>query len=76
MSAVALEYPHTLTEAKPCQCREPAPASNPAGALEPETWVDEHGDYLYSYALLRVRNRELAEEIVQETFLAALKACH
>ena len=40
----------------------------------PESWVDEHGDYLYSFALLRLRDRELAEEVVQETFLAALKA--
>ncbi|MCI0696436.1 sigma-70 family RNA polymerase sigma factor [candidate division KSB1 bacterium] len=75
MSVVALEYPHSLTEAKPRQRREPAPAPNPARALEPEAWVDKHGDYLYSYALLRVRNRELAEELVQETFLAALKSC-
>ncbi|MDZ7344802.1 MAG: sigma-70 family RNA polymerase sigma factor [candidate division KSB1 bacterium] len=43
-------------------------------AINPETWVDEHGDYLYGFALLRLRNRELAEEMVQETFLAALKA--
>lgn len=42
--------------------------------LKPEAWVDEHGDYLYSYALLRLRDRELSEEMVQETFLAALKA--
>jgi len=45
-----------------------------APGLNPETWVEKHGDYLYSYALLRLRRRELAEEIVQETFLAALKA--
>jgi len=40
----------------------------------PEKWVDEHGDYLYRYALMRLRNPELAEEIVQETFLAAIQA--
>lgn len=40
----------------------------------PETWVDQHGDYLFRYALLRLRNREVAEEVVQETFLAALQA--
>jgi RNA polymerase sigma-70 factor, ECF subfamily len=39
-----------------------------------ETWVDQHGDYLFRYALLRLRNKQLAEEVVQETFLAALKA--
>ena len=41
---------------------------------DPALWVDQHGDYLYRYALMRVRNRELAENLVQETFLAALTA--
>lgn len=37
-------------------------------------WVDEHGDYLYKYALFRLRDGSAAEDAVQETFLAALKA--
>jgi len=37
----------------------------------PEHWVDEHGDYLYRYALTRLRDPSQAEEVVQETFLAA-----
>jgi RNA polymerase sigma-70 factor (ECF subfamily) len=36
--------------------------------------VDEHGDYLYRYALARVGRREAAEDLVQDTFLAALQA--
>ena len=40
----------------------------------PETWVDQHGDYLYRYAISRVQDPALAEDLVQETFLAALKA--
>ena len=39
-----------------------------------EGWVDEHGQYLFRYALPRVRDRHWAEELVQETFLAALKS--
>ncbi len=39
-----------------------------------ESWVDEHGDYLFGYVLPRVRDRHVAEELVQETFLAAIKA--
>ncbi|HWE97718.1 MAG TPA: sigma-70 family RNA polymerase sigma factor [Tepidisphaeraceae bacterium] len=35
-------------------------------------WLDEHGDALYGYALLRVRRSEVAEDLVQETLLAAL----
>lgn len=33
-----------------------------------------YGDYLYSYALSRVYRKELAEDLVQETFLSALKS--
>ncbi|MHC4945232.1 MAG: RNA polymerase sigma factor, partial [Planctomycetota bacterium] len=41
---------------------------------DPATWVDEHGDALYRFAITRLKDPEAAEEIVQETFLAALKA--
>lgn len=41
---------------------------------DPKDWADKHGDYLYRCALLRVRDSGLAEEVVQETFLAALQA--
>lgn len=39
-----------------------------------ETWVDEHADYLFGHALTRLRDRHVAEEVHQETFLAALKS--
>jgi len=34
--------------------------------------VDRYGDYLFRYAVLRLRDRSAAEDLVQETFLAAL----
>src|SRR5713101_6222617 len=37
-------------------------------------WVDQHADYLYKYAVFRLRDSSAAEDAVQETFLAALKA--
>ena len=40
---------------------------------DPETWVDQHGDYLFRCALLRVRDPHLAEDIVQETLVAAFQ---
>jgi RNA polymerase sigma-70 factor, ECF subfamily len=46
----------------------------PLRLSDPCTWVDRHGDVLYRYALLRLRHPALAEEVVQETFLAALQA--
>jgi RNA polymerase sigma-70 factor (ECF subfamily) len=43
-------------------------------ALDPEVWVDQHGDYLYRFALARINDPSAAEDLVQETFLAALVA--
>ena len=40
---------------------------------DPERWVGEYGDYLFKYALVRLRDSTKAEDMVQETFLAALK---
>jgi RNA polymerase sigma-70 factor (TIGR02943 family) len=42
--------------------------------VRPERWLDEHGDYLYRFALARAECPETAEDLVQETLLAALKA--
>lgn len=41
---------------------------------DPAAWVSEYGDYLYRYALTRVRDATAAEDLVQETLLSALKA--
>jgi len=40
-------------------------------AIDPQRWVDLHGDYLYRYALRIVRRLEAAEDLVQEALLAA-----
>ena len=41
---------------------------------DPESWVDQHGDYLYAYALSRIQDPSIAEDLVQDTFLSALQA--
>ncbi len=41
---------------------------------DPEQWVDLYADALYGYALYRTANSAIAEELVQETFMAALTA--
>lgn len=37
-------------------------------------WLEAHGDYLFNFAVGQVRNTSVAEDLVQETFLAALKS--
>jgi RNA polymerase sigma-70 factor (TIGR02943 family) len=49
------------------------PAEVGTPKLDPNRWVDEHGDCLYRYALLRVRTPEVAEDLVQETLLIAIR---
>lgn len=41
--------------------------------LDPATWVERYGDALYNFAISRVFAAEVAEDLVQETFLSALK---
>jgi RNA polymerase sigma-70 factor, ECF subfamily len=40
-------------------------------AADPERWLKEHGDFLYRYALRQLRDSAQAEDMVQETLLAA-----
>jgi RNA polymerase sigma-70 factor (ECF subfamily) len=40
--------------------------------LDPASWLDRYGDLLYGYALSRVRDKTLAEDLVQEALLAAI----
>lgn len=37
-------------------------------------WLTTHGDYLFNLAVGQLRDASIAEDVVQETFLAALKA--
>ena len=37
-------------------------------------WLEAYGDYLFNLAVRQVRDETAAEDLVQETFLAALKA--
>ena len=51
-----------------------APRSDSTCASSPEQWVDQHGEALFRYAVLHVRDPEAAEEVVQECLVAALGA--
>jgi RNA polymerase sigma-70 factor (ECF subfamily) len=58
----------TASQALPPEGAPAAPALS-----DPERWVELHGDYLFRYAMMRLRDASKAEDAVQETFLAALK---
>lgn len=42
--------------------------------LQPESWVDNHSDYLYNYAMMRVSDANMAMDLVQDTFVSAFAA--
>ena len=43
-------------------------------AVDPEIWVEKYGHSLFKYAVFRLRDADLAEEKIQDTFLAALQS--
>ena len=43
-------------------------------STHPETWVDNYGDSLFQFAIMRVHDQTVAEDLVQDTLLAGLKA--
>ncbi len=43
-------------------------------SLHPELWVKNYGDLLFNYTIAKVLSAEVAEDLVQETFLSALKS--
>ena len=48
-------------------------APKKASPSSPEHWMEQHGDYLFRFAMLKLRDEHLAEDAVQETLLAALQ---
>ena len=51
----------------------PVKDAQAAALSNAQRWVNEHGDYLFRFALMRLRDPARAEDAVQDTFLAALK---
>lgn len=42
--------------------------------LQPELWVEKYSDYFFYFTLSKVSDRDVAKDIVSETFLAGLKS--
>ena len=50
------------------------PTDQTATEHDPARWVDLYGNYMYRYALARLSDPELAQDMVQEAFVAAIHA--
>ncbi len=42
--------------------------------INPNKWIDLYSDYLFNYTITRVKDRETAQDLVQEAFFAGLKS--
>ena len=42
--------------------------------IDPNKWIDLYSDYLFNYTITRVNDREIAKDLVQDTFVAGLKS--
>ena len=41
--------------------------------IDTSQWVDEYADMLFNFAAVRVSDSDLAKDLVQDTFVSALK---
>lgn len=48
--------------------------TNTVHSLHPDTWIDKYADYLFNYTIARVNDKDIAKDLVQETFFAGLKS--
>ena len=46
----------------------------PKHQINPNKWIDLYSDYLFNYTITRVNDRDIAQDLVQDTFLAGLKS--
>lgn len=48
--------------------------STSTNQIDPNKWVDKYSDYLFNFTIVRVNDREVAHDLISETFLAGLKS--
>lgn len=46
----------------------------PKHVIDPNQWINLYSDYLFNYTISRVNDREIAKDLVQDTFVAGLKS--
>src|SRR5690606_1650489 len=42
--------------------------------INPNRWMERYSDYLFNYTISRVNDREIAKDIIQDTFFSGLKS--
>ena len=45
----------------------------PNHQIDPNKWIDLYSDYLFNYTITRVRDRDTAQDLVQDTFFCWFK---
>ena len=45
-------------------------------ACDPQQWLEDFGDWLYQYALIRVGDSHTAEDLVQDTLIRGYQGFH
>ena len=46
----------------------------PDHVIDPNNWIKQYSDYLFNYTITRVGDRDTAQDLISETFLAGLKS--
>ena len=46
----------------------------PKHQIDPNKWISLYSDYLFNFTISRVNDRDLAKDLVQDTFFAGLKS--
>lgn len=46
----------------------------PKHQIDPNKWISLYSDYLFNFTISRVNDREIAKDLVQDTFFAGLKS--
>ena len=46
----------------------------PKHVIDPNQWIKLYSDYLFNYTITRVNDRDIAQDLVQDTFVAGLNS--
>jgi RNA polymerase sigma-70 factor (TIGR02943 family) len=77
MSVLSKLVDNQIQDTAPLEVAIPSSSLSSSSAARHDAisgWVDEYGDRLFSFAMVRLRNTDTCEDLVQDTFISAYKA--